>query len=210
MSSGQKKLAALQLCSLRAEIFVFPESCDIVEYSEICRWWNPWIPSVLTLAPFLLVKDWAFQRCPFLTQSWRYHLLPCTCLPVECSKQVLLELSTIFAFFCCPCLNLFEKQCAGVKFRMSDYLPKTIKFISSNIKYLVFVLYVTGYRTKICMSLYLWESDVKMWGRIEFLNTYLCLILTLKHTRRCQWFVIEMKTLVVQMNTVNGDQDGVM
>ena len=30
------------------------------------------------------------------TQSWCYHLLTATCLPVECSKQVFAEHSTIF------------------------------------------------------------------------------------------------------------------
>ena len=48
----------------------------------------------------------------------------------------------------------FLERVAGIKFRMSVYLQKTIKLISLNIKYLVFVLYSIELRVKrICESL---------------------------------------------------------
>ena len=51
------------------------------------------------------------------------------------------------------------ERVAGIKFKMSEYLQKkkktTVKFISFNIKYLVFVVYSIEYKLKrICYSLH--------------------------------------------------------
>ena len=73
---------------------------------------------------------------------------------MECSKQ-------LFFFFCFFFLNIPQlsqsfvatvtailEHVAGIKFKMSEYLHKKIRFISLNIKYLVFVLFLIEFKLK--------------------------------------------------------------
>ena len=60
------------------------------------------------------------------------------------------QLSVFFA----TCAR-FLKHVAGIKFQMTLYLQKLIKFLSSNIKYLVFAVYSIEHKLKrICKSWY--------------------------------------------------------
>lgn len=54
------------------------------------------------------------------------------------------EHSTTFLAFCLP-IPTFLELVAGIKFRMSENLHKTIKFLSLSSKYAVFVLYSIKY-----------------------------------------------------------------
>ena len=54
-----------------------------------------------------------------------------------------------------PPVPAFLQRVAAMKFKVIQYFQKTIKFISLDIKYLVFVVYSIEYKLKrICKSLY--------------------------------------------------------
>uniref|UniRef100_A0A3Q1GKF8 Platelet-derived growth factor (PDGF) family profile domain-containing protein n=1 Tax=Acanthochromis polyacanthus TaxID=80966 RepID=A0A3Q1GKF8_9TELE len=78
---------------------------------------------------------------------WRYSIQGSSFYTQSCIPQ----LSQCFL----PPVPAFLEHVAGIKFYINDYLLKTIKFISLNIKFLVFVVYAMKYRLNIiCKSLY--------------------------------------------------------
>ena len=92
-------------------------------------------------------KPWPILACEQLNLSGMLLLysimtLTCfqlTCSPMKCPKEVFFEHSSTFPVFCCCCPSFFGTCC--IKFKISEYLQKkTIKFISLNIEYLVFVV----------------------------------------------------------------------
>lgn len=66
---------------------------------------------VISLAPSLLVKNWAFHGCPFKKNILILTCYKWTCKPVEFSKRLFLEQSATYQVFCCPCPNLLKMCC---------------------------------------------------------------------------------------------------
>lgn len=92
--------------------------------------------SSIRMMLFFLMNDCAFQDCSLHTQSYYCHLLPIYLLTCE----ILLLFLNISQFsFQYPFSN-FPELVADIKLRMCVYFQKTIKYINSNIKYLVIVL----------------------------------------------------------------------
>ena len=135
------------------EICKFPEIMhqemkllDYLPTQIFTNWWASLHPWLWTTKPFQ--SRYCYVICDICYQL--------TCLPVECSRQVFFEHSTVFPIFCCSCPNFFGMCCWHQPdiwhvFQIKN--KKTIKLISLNIKYLVFLLY--SVRSKmVCKSLY--------------------------------------------------------
>ena len=160
-------------CRLRAEIS--PDSLNLLMilwtiYDEIPKFlaivhWETLFLNCSTICSRSCSKWWTSPHsCLWMTEPFRDALF----IPNHSTKLFTINLFTCgmfqtgvwwaflnFLSIFCHLSQLLCHVLLPSNSKVNDYLQKTIKFISLNIKYLVFVVYSIEYRLKrICKSLY--------------------------------------------------------